>query len=85
MAAVSLNSLWTFIQSLSLNASNEQWLADKLHESAMTKQKAEKSHEDILLDKLCGAWDNPDGDLIEKAIQEGRKADYAREFAISQD
>lgn len=85
MAAVSLNSLWTFIQSLSLNASNEQWLADKLHESAMVKQKAEKSHEDILLDKLCGAWDNPDGDLIEKAIQEGRKADYAREFAISQD
>lgn len=85
MAAVSLNSLWTFIQSLSLNASNEQWLADKLHESAMVKQKAEKSREDILLDKLCGAWDNPDGDIIEKAIQEGRKADYAREFAISQD
>lgn len=85
MAAVSLNSLWTFIQSLSLNASNEQWLADKLHKSAMTKQKAEKSHEEILLDKLCGAWDNPDGDIIEKAIQEGRKADYAREIVSFDD
>ncbi len=36
MATISINSLWSFIQSMSLSANNEQWLADKLHESALT-------------------------------------------------
>ena len=33
MNAVSLNSLWTYIQSLSLTESNRKWLASKLTES----------------------------------------------------
>ncbi len=34
-----------------------------------------------ILDKLSGAWDNPDGDLMEKAIKEGRQASYVRKIA----
>ncbi len=85
MATVSLNSLWNFIQSMSLSASNEQWLADRLHESATTKENIEKNKKLDTLNKLCGAWDNTDGDLIEKAICEGRKADYTREFVSFDD
>ncbi len=33
MNAVSLNNLWTYIQGLSLTASNRKWLAEKLIES----------------------------------------------------
>ena len=32
MNAVSLNNLWTYIQGLSLTASNRKWLAEKLIE-----------------------------------------------------
>lgn len=31
MATVTLNNLWNFIQSMSLSANNELWLAEKLH------------------------------------------------------
>ncbi len=85
MATISINSLWSFIQSMSLSANNEQWLADKLHESALTKQKAEKNHDLDTLNKLFGAWDNSDGELIEQAILDGRKANYAREIASFDD
>ncbi|MBQ8050388.1 MAG: hypothetical protein IJ197_02270 [Bacteroidaceae bacterium] len=33
MNTVSLNSLWSYLQSLSLTASNKKWLADHLYES----------------------------------------------------
>jgi len=33
MNAVSLNNLWTYIQGLTLTASNRKWLADHLYES----------------------------------------------------
>lgn len=79
MATISINSLWSFIQSMALSANNEQWLADKLHESALTKQKAEKSHDLATLNKLFGAWDNPDGELMEQAIRDARKTNYTRE------
>lgn len=85
MATISINSLWNFIQSMSLSANNEQWLADKLHESALTKQKAEKSHDLATLNKLFGAWDNSDGKLMEQAILDGRKANYTREIASFDD
>lgn len=40
MISITLNNLWKFIQSMSLSASNELWLAEKLHESAIKKQQA---------------------------------------------
>ena len=33
MNATSLNNLWTYIQGLTLTASNRKWLADHLYES----------------------------------------------------
>lgn len=38
MATITLKNLWNFIQSMSLSANNELWLAEKLHESAIKKQ-----------------------------------------------
>lgn len=40
MGTVSVNSLWNFIQSLSLSANERDWLAGKLHES-ITKNEAQ--------------------------------------------
>lgn len=34
MNAISLNNLWTYLQGLSLSASNQRWLADRLMESS---------------------------------------------------
>ncbi len=34
MASITLNNLWNFIESMSLSANNELWLAEKLHESS---------------------------------------------------
>ena len=44
MASITLNNLWNFIQSMSLSANNELWLAEKLHESALKKQQANKAY-----------------------------------------
>lgn len=85
MATISVNSLWNFIQSMSLSANNEQWLAERLHESAVIKQKAEKNQNVATLDKLFGAWDNADGELITQAIRDGRKANYARKIVSFDD
>jgi len=42
MNTVSLNSLWSYLQSLNLTASNRAWLADRLYESAPVETKADK-------------------------------------------
>lgn len=42
MNALSLNSLWSYIQSLSLTASNKKWLADHLYEAVKEEAKADK-------------------------------------------
>ena len=34
MNAISLNNLWSYLQGLTLTASNKKWLADHLYESA---------------------------------------------------
>ena len=34
MNTVSLNNLWSYLQGLTLTASNKRWLADHLYESA---------------------------------------------------
>ena len=37
MTVLAINRLWQFLQSLSLTASNERWLAERLLESANAK------------------------------------------------
>lgn len=39
MNAISLNNLWTYLQGLTLTASNKRWLADHLYESAKMVEK----------------------------------------------
>lgn len=37
MTTLAINKLWSFLQSLSMTASNERWLAERLLESADAK------------------------------------------------
>ncbi|MBQ7415352.1 MAG: hypothetical protein IJV09_07985 [Prevotella sp.] len=82
MNTVSLNHLWSYLQGLSLSASNQRWLGERLI-------KASESHsatfeEDAKLEKLnalFGVWaDTPDGEKIERSIMEARNAGYEREL-----
>ena len=43
MNAVSLNSLWTYIQSLSLTESNRRWLASKLTEPSQAQKMTDQA------------------------------------------
>ena len=39
MNAISLNNLWSYLQGLSLSASNQRWLAERLIEASAAKAK----------------------------------------------
>ena len=39
MNAISLNNLWSYLQGLTLTASNKRWLADHLYESARIEER----------------------------------------------
>lgn len=43
MNALSLNSLWSYIQSLTLTTSNKKWLADHLYEAIEEETQAAKA------------------------------------------
>ena len=71
MNAISLNNLWSYLQGLSLTASNQRWLGERLLEASTSHRTA--SEEEIKLkklDALFGVWSGDDGERIEKAIQE---------------
>ena len=42
MNALSLNNLWTYLQSLTLTTSNKKWLADHLYEAVEAEKKEAK-------------------------------------------
>lgn len=46
MNAISLNNLWSYLQGLSLTASNQRWLASHLMEAA---ESVEKKHQKVEL------------------------------------
>lgn len=52
MTTVAINKLWSFLQSLSMTASNERWLAERLLESAKAKSVANKQ------ERQSHVWDN---------------------------
>ncbi len=77
MNAISLNNLWSYLQGLSLTASNQRWLGERLLEASTSRSTA--AEEEIKLKKLnalFGVWSGKDGERIEKAIQEARTTDY---------
>ena len=45
MNAVSLNNLWSYLQGLSLTASNQRWLANHLMEAAESAESRSKKKE----------------------------------------
>ena len=76
--AISLNNLWNYLQGLSLSASNQRWLGERLIEAS-----AARTEEDNKLKKLhalFGSWSGTDGERMENAIRESRHADYEREL-----
>lgn len=46
MTTLAINKLWNFLQSLSLTASNERWLAERLLESANAKSATSVNKQD---------------------------------------
>lgn len=45
MNAISLNNLWSYLQGLSLTASNQRWLASHLMEAAESMEKKQRKAE----------------------------------------
>ena len=87
MNAISLNNLWSYIQGLSLTASNQRWLGERLIEAsskhAVLSDDALKQKQ---LDAMFGVWsDSSDADRIEQAIRDARVCDYERELVPLED
>lgn len=78
MNTVSLNNLWSYLKGLSLTASNQRWLGEKLIEASETQTSCAKEEELKLkkLNALFGSWSGADGEKIETAVKESRSADY---------
>jgi len=53
MTTLAINKLWSFLQSLSLTAKNERWLAERLLESAEAKSKIE---DDVVSEPFWGKY-----------------------------
>ena len=73
--------MWSYLQGLSLSASNQRWLGERLIEASAAH--AESTEEELKLQKLnslFGAWSGSDGERIEAAVNEGRHAGYEREL-----
>lgn len=73
-ATVSLEGLWSFLQSLSLDNDNKQWLADKLQEEIRkTDPKTIEDNENKLFNSLAGCWgDCPEMEDVEDVIKKSR-------------
>lgn len=58
-ATISLDGILAFLRSLSLSASNKEWLGRKLIEDAQQEKTATKSesYEDFI-NRMCGTWND---------------------------
>ena len=79
-AVISLDGILSFIHSLSLSASNKQWLGEKLLEEARQEKAAaqEQSYADYI-ESLCGAWKD-DPRTAEEITDDLRQA---RQFGVT--
>ena len=82
MNVISLNNLWTYLQGLSLTASNQRWLGERLIEASESHSATSEENAKLKkLNALFGVWANtPDGEKIERSIMEARNAGYEREI-----
>lgn len=70
MNSMSLNNLWSYLQGLSLSASNQRWLGERLIEASAAQATAINEEESKLkkLNALFGVWRGQDGEQIEAAV-----------------
>ena len=81
MNTVSLNHLWSYLQGLSLTASNQRWLGERLIEASTSSTPSTEEEMKLKrLNALFGAWSGSDGEQIEASINEARNAGYEREL-----
>ena len=81
MTTMALNNLWRYLQGLSLSASNQRWLGERLIEASAKHGAATEEEKKLeMLNSLFGAWNDSDGENIELAIKESRNAGYEREI-----
>ncbi|WP_455669378.1 hypothetical protein [Phocaeicola sp.] len=82
-ATISLEGLWTFLQSLSLSANNKRWLGEKLLEEAQKESADEENLYANAINSLCGAWkDDPRSmDEIINEIRDSRQFGVTRHIA----
>ena len=83
MNTVSLNHLWSYLQGLSLTASNQRWLGERLIEASTSS--APSTEEEMKLKKLnalFGAWSGSDGEQIEASINEADHLGSIRRIEI---
>ena len=82
MNTISLNNLWSYLQGLSLSASNKRWLGEQLIESSADKTTLPNGEEQKLkkLNALFGVWSGSDGERIEAVVNETRSVDYERKL-----
>lgn len=79
-ATVSLDGILAFLQSLSLSASNKQWLAEKLLEEARKEKEVKKQSYEDFINGMCGAWkdDSRSTDEIIADIRNSRQFGVTR-------
>ena len=72
---ISLDAVWQFLSSLSLDNSSKEWLAERLIESKMPS-------DDEWIDKMAGSFaDDPrSADEIYKEIRQSRKSGITRQL-----
>lgn len=76
MNVLSMNNLWSYLQGLSLTASNQRWLAERLIKALNSRVTTDESKKLEKLNSLFGAWSGDDGERMENAIRKGRIAAY---------
>ena len=86
MNAISLNNLWSYLQGLSLTASNQRWLGERLIEASAERSiPSEEATKAKKLNALFGVWAGADGERIAQAIEASHHADYERELVPMDD
>jgi len=71
MATVSIDSVWTFLQSISLSANNMEWLGERLIEAAHAKKAGAKR-----VRKASAAY-RVDDETIEMMVKDNPSPEYS--------
>lgn len=81
MNSIAMNNLWSYLKGLSLTASNQRWLGERLIEASASQCIPTEEEQKLnKLNALFGVWSDPDGKRIETAIREARASEYEREL-----